>query len=136
MALHAIISRWSLHKILKTGIFICVISLFLCLLPLAFRNAYFWMMPGLILYFFALGVANGPLMRLVLFSTTVSKGTASALTSLITMLLLALGIEIGNLLYDAYLLPALLFYFAGCAVFLWILVWFAFIRNAPDQSSA
>ncbi|CDZ78663.1 Chloramphenicol resistance pump Cmr [Legionella massiliensis] len=92
--------RGSLRKILMIGSIIIGIGLLAgFILPLAISNYFVWLMPGLIIYFFGLGVAGAPLNRLILFSTPVGKGTASALMSMISMLIQALGIEGANYIY-------------------------------------
>lgn len=73
---------------------------------------------GLSIYGFGIGISNGPLYRLVLFSTEVAKGTASALVSIITMALLAMAVEAvnyvyathNNYYYNFYALAAILVY--------------------------
>jgi DHA1 family multidrug/chloramphenicol efflux transport protein-like MFS transporter len=59
-------------------------------------------MPGLILYFFSLGVSTAPLQRIILFATPVAKGTSSALMAMIIMCSIAIGIELGNYGYFLY----------------------------------
>jgi DHA1 family multidrug/chloramphenicol efflux transport protein-like MFS transporter len=70
------------------------------LLPYLYGNAYYYLLPGTIIYFFALSVVNAPLNRHCLFVTQVSKGTASALVSLCVMIIGAVGTEIANLFYE------------------------------------
>lgn len=95
--------RDSLKKILFVGSIISLISLILTmLLPFLISNYFIWLMPGLIMYFFGLGMVAAPLNRLILFSTEIAKGTASAFISTITMFIQACGIEIGNLLYKTH----------------------------------
>jgi MFS transporter, DHA1 family, multidrug/chloramphenicol efflux transport protein len=100
--LQGITRHFTSSQVLKIGSAICCISLLIVVtLPLMFGNHFLWLMPGLIIYFFGLGVTGGPLNRIVLFSTSVSKGTASALLALITACIEAGGVELANLLYDA-----------------------------------
>jgi DHA1 family multidrug/chloramphenicol efflux transport protein-like MFS transporter len=73
------------------------------LLPFYYGNNYLALMPGLIIYFFGLGLIGAPLSRLILFSTHVSKGTASALMSLVLMVVQAIGIPIANAVYVPHL---------------------------------
>ncbi len=62
-------------------------------------DGYTSLLPGLIIYFFGYGIASSPLNRFILFSTHISKGTASALISMLTMTIQGLGIELINLIY-------------------------------------
>ncbi len=90
----------SLKKIISYGSLALSLSLLLIfLLPFFKTNNFLWLMPGLILYFFSLGLTGAPLNRHILFSTAVAKGTASALMSMILMCIQALGIEIANYFY-------------------------------------
>ena len=108
----AILGNWSLlhlthkgtaKKIVWIGTGITFLSLLACyLLPLTVSSNYIWLMPGLIMYFFGLGMTNAPLTRIVLFSTPVAKGTASALMNVLSMLIQALGIEGANILYSTH----------------------------------
>lgn len=105
-------NRLSLKIVLFIGSSIAIFGLLLMpTLILLIDNSFLWIMPGLILYFFALGMSLAPLERKVLFATPVAKGTASALMTLIFMVLIAVGIEGANLVYYDYNN----FYFAGYA---------------------
>jgi DHA1 family multidrug/chloramphenicol efflux transport protein-like MFS transporter len=68
-------------------------------LPYMLQDRYLWLMPGLMLYFFGYGFTGAPFNRFLLFSTPVSKGTASALISMLTMAIQGVGIEVVNQLY-------------------------------------
>ncbi len=108
----AIVGTWFLHKlthrgtikkilligsaILGTGLLATVI------LTITVNNHFIWLMPGLIVYFFGLGIAGAPLNRLILFSTPIGKGTASALMSIVSMGIQATGIEVANHLYKSH----------------------------------
>lgn len=95
--------RGTLRKILLIGSIIIGVGLLISfLLPLLINSHFFWLMPGLIMYFFGLGVAGAPLNRLILFSTPIGKGTTSALMSMISMCIQALGIEIANYFYQSH----------------------------------
>lgn len=95
--------RGTIKKILLQGSLISSLSLILIfVLPGITSNYFIWLMPGLILYFFSLGITGAPLNRFILFSTPVGKGTTSALMSMICMCIQALGIEIANLLYSLH----------------------------------
>jgi MFS transporter, DHA1 family, multidrug/chloramphenicol efflux transport protein len=104
-----ILGSWYLRKLtrhhtvkhmIKIGALIVTLGLFItCLLPILISTNFEWLMPGLTLYGFGLGIATGPLNRYVLFSTPVSKGTAYAMISMISMAAQAIGVEIGNHVY-------------------------------------
>ncbi|WP_367608110.1 MFS transporter [Legionella sp. W05-934-2] len=99
-ALALLSGRVSMKVILFIGSITAIAGLLLMLVLTVCINASFiWLMPGLILYFFALGMSLAPLERKVLFATPVAKGTASALMTLILMILIAVGIEGGNRFY-------------------------------------
>lgn len=93
----------SLRKIIHNGSFIFSIGLIILYgLPLIAGNDFYWLMPGLILYGFSLGVISAPLNRLTLYTTPVSKGTAYAMMSLFAMIIQALGVEIANHIYASH----------------------------------
>lgn len=92
------------HKKLKyliaLGSSIAALGLLLTWLLPTFINSHFiYLMPGLLLYSFGMGIAYAPLNRFVLFATPVSKGTAYAVISMINMSIQALAIEIGAPVY-------------------------------------
>ncbi len=92
--------RSSIKTMVLTGSIIVTVGLLgMIVMPLFTSNHFIWLMPGLIIYFVGSGIAAAPLNRYILFSTTVSKGTASALISMLIMSILALGIEAANFLY-------------------------------------
>ncbi len=105
-----ILGNYILHKLTKTknikqlislGTHLTLLSLALtALLPLIISDDYIWLMPGLIFYSFNLGIVAAPLNRFILFVTTVSKGTASAIISFIIMVIEAISIEVGNIIYN------------------------------------
>jgi DHA1 family multidrug/chloramphenicol efflux transport protein-like MFS transporter len=74
----------------------------IALLPYLYGNSYHYLLPGIIIYFFALSIINAPLNRFCLFITSVSKGTASALVSLSVMIIGAIGIEIASAFYQQH----------------------------------
>lgn len=90
-------------RILWLGSLIAVVSLCLVfLLPMMIGHSFLWLMPGIILYFFGLGIATAPLDRLILFSTPIAKGTTSAMMTLIAMCIQAAGVEGANRLYVSH----------------------------------
>ncbi len=103
MVLHKL-TRWlSLRQLLALGTAIVSVGLLLTFIVPLWRGEYFiYLLPGLIMYFFGLGIIGSPLSRFVLFSTEVAKGTASALMSMILMCVQALGIQIANGFYASH----------------------------------
>nr|HAT8712771.1 MFS transporter [Legionella jordanis] len=127
--------RGSLKRILLTGSIISLLSLLLtALMPLLLGGSYLWLMPGLIVYFFGLGVATAPLNRLILFSTTVGKGTTSAFMTMMGMIIQALGIEVANYLYGTHnnILFGLLCAFVGIIYFVFLMITLAFNKKEMD----
>ena len=91
----------SLRKLMQLGgSFVAAGLLLLILLPTQFGSNYAWLMPGIIVFFFGMGIVNGPLSRFVLFSTSVSKGTASAVMSLFSMCIPGIAIQVFGALYN------------------------------------
>ncbi|MCC5792183.1 MAG: MFS transporter [Legionellaceae bacterium] len=125
IVLHYSIGKMSLLRVFHIGSLLSTASLLLvALLPLARGGAFIWLMPGLIAYFFGLGMTTGPLVRLILFATDVSKGTASAMMSMIMMCILALGIELGNHVYAHNSNLALAqFFMASAVLYLLLATW-------------
>jgi DHA1 family multidrug/chloramphenicol efflux transport protein-like MFS transporter len=124
--LHHLTYKHEIKKIIFWGCGIMLIGAILTsLLPYLFGNNYYYLLPGIIIYFFALSIVNAPLNRFCLFVTSVSKGTASALISLSVMITGAIGIEIANIFYSNHnnlhfglycnVVQALFFLFMGLA---------------------
>ena len=100
--LYRITHRGTVKKIILYGASLLAIGLSLAvILPLYFGGAYIWLMPGMLIYFFSLGITGAPLTRFILFATHVSKGTASALMSMICMVVQGIGIELASWAYQS-----------------------------------
>ncbi len=93
------------------------------------------LMPGLICYSLGYGIAATPLYRFILFSTSVSTGTSSALISMITMGTLAVGVELGNVFFAVGGLRSIAMYL-GCLAVLYIFCVFLcfFLRETAQKS--
>ena len=103
MVLHRMTHHYSLQKLLIVASGFVALGLFLVYGLLALMGGHFiWLIPGLMVYFFGLGMAGSPLSRFILFSTPVAKGTASALMSMILMSVQALCIQIAKALYATH----------------------------------
>lgn len=101
--LHRLTYKYKIKELIYLGsVFLVLAMLFMTLLPYFYGNQYYYLLPGTILYFFSLSIINAPLNRFSLYSTPVSKGTASALVSLMIMIIGALGIEAASLFYDKH----------------------------------
>ncbi len=115
--------RGSVRKLVFLGSVIAGVSLlFTFLLPFLIKSTFIWLMPGLIFYFFALGITTAPLTRLVLYSTPIAKGTTSALMSITIMSILAIGIEVINDLYASHNNSIFGFYCAAIGVIYFLLM--------------
>lgn len=89
-----------LQKIVFIGGCIAFVGLMMIfILPLFGGRHFIWLMPGIIVYFFGFGLCASPMYRIILYSTKVSKGTASALLSMTYMSIQATGIEAANIVY-------------------------------------
>lgn len=101
--LHRLTYKYEIKKIVYLGcIIMSVGALLTTALPYFYGNDYHYLLPGIVIYFFALSVINAPLNRFCLFVTSVSKGTASALVSLSVMVIGALGAEVANIFYQSH----------------------------------
>jgi DHA1 family multidrug/chloramphenicol efflux transport protein-like MFS transporter len=101
--LHKLTYKYKLEQIIYFGCVLIVLGLVLAaILPYLYGNDYKLILPGIIIYFFALSILNAPLNRYCLFVTPVSKGTASAVVSLSVMIVGALGIEVANVFYESH----------------------------------
>ncbi|KTD61483.1 MFS transporter [Legionella shakespearei] len=107
-----ILGNWFLHRLtykykIKSIIFLGSVIMtagmvLMALLPYLYGEHYQYLLPGIIIYFFSLSVITAPLNRHCLFVTSVTKGTASALISLGTMVIGALGIEFASMFYHSH----------------------------------
>lgn len=115
--------KGSVVKIVLLGSWISGISLIsIFALPYLMNDNYIWLLPGLIIYFFGLGLTTAPLTRLILFSTPISKGTTSALMNMIAMCIQALGIEGAKFIYSAHSNIHFGFYCAASGIVYFILL--------------
>ncbi|MFC0180857.1 MFS transporter [Thorsellia kenyensis] len=82
------------------GAFPMLLGVLIAVLGLLFiPDAFEFMVIGVSIYAYGLGVANAGLYRLTLFSSHVSKGTVSAGLGMINAIMFAIGIEIANVVY-------------------------------------
>lgn len=128
--------RYKLKPILYLGCsFISVGVLLMAILPYCYGNDYHYLLPGIIIYFFSLSLIHAPLNRLCLYITPVSKGTASALISISVMIVGAIGIELGNLVYhDRLNLSLGLYCSATIGLFLILIsLMFKYDTNTPED---
>jgi DHA1 family multidrug/chloramphenicol efflux transport protein-like MFS transporter len=59
-------------------------------------HAWLWMIAGLSLYAFGIGLSNAGLVRLTLFASEMSKGTVAAAMGMMQMLIFTFGIEVSK----------------------------------------
>ncbi len=103
LLLHHLTHDHSVKRLIAIGSTIAGVSLVVTyLLPHVINDSFVWLMPGLMMYFLGVGMIGGPLTRFILFATEVSKGTASALMSMLAMSIQATGIEIANIVYSRH----------------------------------
>lgn len=92
--------RMPLERIILIGSCILLFGLaLLAILPIVLHKSYVGILIGTSCYAFGLGFTMGPLNRLTLFSTALSKGTASALMNILMMLFTGLGSLFISLIY-------------------------------------
>lgn len=134
--LHHFTYKFKIKTIVYIGSLIMAIGLSLtAILPFFFGNNCLLLVPGIIIYFFALSIINAPLNRFCLFITSVSKGTASAIVSLSVMIIGALGLEVANLFYAKHNnLHFGLYSSAVCLVFL-ILIGLTFYKHEESDAT-
>ena len=115
--LHRLTRFFELKQLILIGSSTVSAGLFLMLgLVSIFGTNFVWLMPGLMIYFLGIGLTGSPLARFTLYSTEVTKGTASALMGLVLMSLQAVGIEVVNYLYASHSNFVLALYCAGVGV--------------------
>lgn len=132
--LHRLTHHFSLRKIIFLGSLFSFTGLFFtAVLPLVFGEKYFWLIPGLIIYFFSFGIISAPLNRLILYSTEVSKGTASALLSLLMMFILGLGVEGASFIYKTHQNLFFGFYCAAAGLLFGLCLWIVFQKQAASK---
>jgi len=104
----------SIKQLILIGSVIVAAGLLLAYLLLLLSGGNFkWLLPGLSIYGFGMGIACGPLNRYVLFATPVSKGTAYAMISMVSMSVQAFGVEIANYVYTNHNNASFAAYCAG-----------------------
>jgi DHA1 family multidrug/chloramphenicol efflux transport protein-like MFS transporter len=134
--LHQMTHRGTIKKMILMGSCIAGISLIATLvLSLSINVSYLWLMPGLISYFLGAGIISAPLGRFILFSTQMTKGTASALMSMVSMCIQGLGIEVANVMYASHNNRCFAFFCAVVAVIYFIFLRFSVLTYcSPEQS--
>lgn len=139
----AILGNWALQKltyklsaidIVKKGSVLMGIGLLLVYILPVLNPKYVWLIPGILLYFFGVGIVQAPLSRWLLFSTDIAKGTAAALMTIIGMLIQAIGIEIGNNLQIAFTNATFGMFCAASGIIYFIFLSGAFLwaKTLPD----
>jgi DHA1 family multidrug/chloramphenicol efflux transport protein-like MFS transporter len=133
--LHRLTYKYTIRKIMFVGCIILALGTSLmAILPYFYGNHYYYLIPGVIVYFFALSILNAPLNRFCLFITSVSKGTASAIISLSVMTIGAIGIEIANIFYSTHSNLAFGLYNNAVVLVFLLLMSLAFLTNSSHFS--
>ncbi|HCA89377.1 MAG: multidrug transporter MdfA [Legionellaceae bacterium] len=108
----------SINQLIFKGSSIAGMGLLLAwLLPLSIHHGFAWLIPGLVIYCFGMSLTVAPIIRLTLYTTSVSKGTAYAMISMVSMIIQALGIELANKIYASHNIV----YFGGFCVVMGLL---------------
>jgi DHA1 family multidrug/chloramphenicol efflux transport protein-like MFS transporter len=102
LVLRRLTYNFSLKQIIIIGALVSTTGLSLSVLITFFHASYLAVIPGIIIYALGLGITIGPLSRKVLYSTQVTKGTASALMTILIMAIEAGGVELVNLIYKTH----------------------------------
>jgi MFS transporter, DHA1 family, multidrug/chloramphenicol efflux transport protein len=133
--LHRLTYHFKIRSLIMLGSGIMVFGLLIgALLPYLFGNGYQYILPGIIIYFFALSIINAPLNRFCLYITAVSKGTASAIISLSVMIIGAVGLEVASMFYRTH--SNLQFALYGCFVgFLFLIFITLTFLSSPKEIS-
>lgn len=139
VTLHRLTHHFKLKQLMLIGSATVAIGLFLMpLLVFILGKNFIWLMPGLVIYFFGIGLTGAPLARFTLYSTQVTKGTASALMGLVLMSSQAIGIELINDLYVSHNNAVFALYCAGVGVVYMLLMGgiFLWVRKDKDNRPA
>lgn len=121
--------RYLLHFYsLEKLVFISSISLVICLfftcgITYLFAGSPYALIVGLSCYLFMQSIGVASLTRLVLFSTSVPKGTASALMNSIEMILFGIGNQIGGMIYYSHSNFNFSLFCVGCGVLYSLCYW-------------
>ena len=135
MTLHRLTHHFELKPLILLGSLVVSVGLLLMLiLPLCMNNAFIWLMPGLVLYFFGLGLTGSTLGRFTLFSTNITKGTASAMMGLILMSLQSIGIEVINNLYASHNNVIFGWYCAGVGIIYMVMMGGIYVFSQREKS--
>lgn len=130
MYLSYFVKKINLLKLIEIGSKIMLLGIFLSFISCFKTKNYFFTILSLSIYSCGLGINNACLTRITLFSSKISKGTVSAAMSMISMLLVIIGIELSKKLYILFsknLIVINLFNFiVGC---IWFILFKIFINK-------
>lgn len=134
IVLHIMTNHRTVNQLVSIGAWITVWGvLLMAILSSILGNGYIWIMPGIIIYFFGMGLCYGPLTRLTLFSTIIVKGTAAALMCMISMCIQAIGLEISNMIYSNHSNLMLSLYCMGAGILFFGLIFCNTKHGVSDQ---
>jgi len=122
--LHYVTKKLSLPKIVFISTVLVVLGLLTGFIWVYVQNGYFLgIVVGTSIYSLGLGIGNGVIYRQTLFTNQTSKGTVSAVISIITMLIFSLSIELSKQLYampnNKHLMALFLLIGLAYAVIVW-----------------
>lgn len=123
------VGNTSLLKLVKLGSQPMLLGLLITTIPILFNNnVYFFIITGFSIYAFGLGIISACLTRLILFSSTISKGTVSSAMGIISMIVLVFGIEFSKVisLFGNVKIFNLINLFSGL---LWLILVIIFIKK-------
>jgi len=95
--------HFEIKGLIKIGTIVSLTGILISFfMTLSMHGSTFSMIPGLVIYFAGWSLALAPLSRIVLFATDITKGTASALCSMIAMIVQSLLIEVASIAYQGH----------------------------------
>ena len=131
LILRHLTEKMALVKIVVLSSSIMLLGLIIGMIWLILQHGYFLgMVVGVSIYSLGFGIGNAVLYRQTLFANQTSKGTVSAVISIVTMLMFGLSIELSKILYSTpnNILLGIIFVLIGM---LYTLIVWRFQRGLP-----
>ncbi len=98
-------------------------------------QSYLWLTAGMSLYGFGTGLINAGLYRMTLFSSSAGKGSVAALLGMVSILIIALGIEAAKTAYFSFGTGGFSLVNLTCGL-LWLVLVSAFLRESQCRQQA
>lgn len=96
-------SRLSIEQPIRIGAWPVVCGLAIAVTATLLNpQSYLWLTAGMSLYGFGTGLVNAGLYRMTLFSSSAGKGSVAAMLGMVSILIIALGIEAAKTAYFSY----------------------------------